>query len=354
MLRKLLPFFLILLLAAGATAQTIDEVIGEYTYQEETERGFESGFIRFSADHSFVFVRHLDSDRDSLTDQHQIVRGSYQVKKDELGIPGFYCQPQDAKSFFLDALRGDGNKFYAFCALDHCFTRKSETAPYFSRKSPEPTEVGKLQLITDPAGAVVFIDGRRIPGNTPLTIETISAGIPHRLRVEAQGYLPLSREIKLAAGQNKRLELALSSGKENVLIHSIPSVQVLINDEYKGWTPTKELDLPPGAYKVTLRNDGAGINKELTIEIIKDQIYEETFKFFGTISIDTEVPCRAFAGKVELGLTPIKEHLIPAGVHRLRLEPENGRSVTVNVRIRTDEHSSVAGPLKDLKITQPD
>jgi hypothetical protein len=56
----------------------------------------------------------------------------------------------------------------------------------------------KLQLLTDPPGATVLLDGERL-GPAPVTIEVPRADRPGRLKARRKGYLPRSMLIPLAA-----------------------------------------------------------------------------------------------------------------------------------------------------------
>ncbi|MEE2788630.1 MAG: PEGA domain-containing protein [Myxococcota bacterium] len=69
-----------------------------------------------------------------------------------------------------------------------------------------PVSDGRIRLTTEPVKTRVFIDGE--PWLTPAAERSIKAGT-YRLKVEADGYFPLEREIKIKAGVGHELTLKL-------------------------------------------------------------------------------------------------------------------------------------------------
>jgi PEGA domain-containing protein len=63
-----------------------------------------------------------------------------------------------------------------------------------------------LFIESEPAGASVYLDGR-LAGETPLTIETLAAGV-HRVRLVRLRYLENSRLVTVKAGSRATLRTA--------------------------------------------------------------------------------------------------------------------------------------------------
>lgn len=55
----------------------------------------------------------------------------------------------------------------------------------------------RLELNSTPPGASVFVDGVKQPGATPMTIRGLEPGTAYMLRVELDGYQPMSRKLSL-------------------------------------------------------------------------------------------------------------------------------------------------------------
>jgi hypothetical protein len=70
---------------------------------------------------------------------------------------------------------------------------------------------GRLSIVTDPAGASVFVDGES-KGMTPLRIAQVAAG-DHRVTLAKEGYLENSRVVRVEAGHTRELEVRLTSSE---------------------------------------------------------------------------------------------------------------------------------------------
>jgi hypothetical protein len=68
---------------------------------------------------------------------------------------------------------------------------------------------GTLLVQTDPAGAMVYIDGRFV-GSAPLTTPALPAG-DHRVRVTKDGYLDNSRVVRITGGRRDALQVRLTA-----------------------------------------------------------------------------------------------------------------------------------------------
>ena len=78
-----------------------------------------------------------------------------------------------------------------------------------SAESGAGTVVGGLSVATDPAGAVVYVDGR-FAGRTPLDIPDVAVG-DHRLRVVKDGYLENARVVSVSAGAPRKVAITLTA-----------------------------------------------------------------------------------------------------------------------------------------------
>jgi len=74
-----------------------------------------------------------------------------------------------------------------------------------------PAAEGGLSVVTDPAGASVYINGES-KGITPLQLDRIAAG-EHRITVVKDGYLENSRVVRVEAGQRQAIEVRLTSSE---------------------------------------------------------------------------------------------------------------------------------------------
>ena len=92
------------------------------------------------------------------------------------------------------------------------------TAPTTAGDPPpatEPTAAGaeadaviRIDIVTQPAGAAITIDGFPLPGRTPLTDVPVSARADRLIRAELDGYEPAEARVDLLADARVDLELA--------------------------------------------------------------------------------------------------------------------------------------------------
>ncbi len=59
----------------------------------------------------------------------------------------------------------------------------------------EALKIGQVTIKTDPPGAAVYLDGDRVPGETPLTIGRLMPGVRYGLNVKMTGYEAVVREV---------------------------------------------------------------------------------------------------------------------------------------------------------------
>ena len=70
-------------------------------------------------------------------------------------------------------------------------------------------DTGSLRVESEPDGAVVYVDGRAA-GETPLTVETMTAGV-HRVRLVRAGYLENSRLVTVKSGARGMVRAQLTA-----------------------------------------------------------------------------------------------------------------------------------------------
>jgi len=68
---------------------------------------------------------------------------------------------------------------------------------------------GTLSIASDPAGAVVYVDGLFV-GRTPVAVKELAPG-DHRVRLIKDGYLENGRVVNVAAGKSGTLEVKLTA-----------------------------------------------------------------------------------------------------------------------------------------------
>ena len=81
-----------------------------------------------------------------------------------------------------------------------------------SAPPPPESTTGVLVIESRPAGATVFVDGRRI-GTTPMSLPDSSPGT-HRIRLEMAGFNPWVTTADVQAGTRTRVAASLERGTQ--------------------------------------------------------------------------------------------------------------------------------------------
>jgi len=135
----------------------------------------------------------------------------------------------------------------------------------------------ELRIDSNPSDAEVFINQRSM-GRSPIT-ESLNRGL-YRIRIEKDGYAVLEDEINLSSDMNKEYTLEeMGYGVlrikfhpyANVNIQNISTGEITSHGEVP---PVKEIRLLAGEYKVIFYSDRLGKEKEINVEVIKDETVE--------------------------------------------------------------------------------
>lgn len=113
---------------------------------------------------------------------------------------------------------------------------------------------GRVELVTDPAGAAVSVNGE-YQGATPLTLG-LRPGRTHAITLTNPGYDTETRELSVEADSGRRLEIALTAQFGVVeVVSDPPAAEIYVNGELGGVTPA-QLSLLAVAHDLEVRLDG--------------------------------------------------------------------------------------------------
>jgi hypothetical protein len=163
---------------------------------------------------------------------------------------------------------------------------------------------GTVSLTSDPDGAEVLVNGIS-RGHTPCRIDRIPGGTV-TLVVKADGFLPNTREISLAAGEVQTVDVQLTPQPGTLRIVAADSfaaplegARVYIDNEFKGTAPFDLINAEPRTYRVridkagyqpTARDvilaKGASVTEEFRLAKITGRIEVVTAPARATILID--------------------------------------------------------------------
>jgi serine/threonine-protein kinase len=127
---------------------------------------------------------------------------------------------------------------------------------FWPRPAPTPAPAARLQVLTTPAGAAVFLDEREA-GTAPLDLGPLAPG-RHTVRVAREGFAPAQLRLEVADGVPlPPLSFVLQPLTATLRVSSRPAgAQVRLGDQVVGRTPIAGLPVPPGVYDVRVERPG--------------------------------------------------------------------------------------------------
>ena len=140
---------------------------------------------------------------------------------------------------------------------------------------------GVLVVTSAPPGAQVTLDGKPVPGTTPLVVEGVRLSRPHEVQAVASGHRTATATVRGEAGRLTRsVHLALVSALGSLTVESEPSgAEVRVDGKLVGRTPVTlgdvrvderhrvDLSLPghvEDQFMVLPEKDGARVVRKLT------------------------------------------------------------------------------------------
>ena len=195
------------------------------------------------------------------------------------------------------------------------------------------SDSASLTVESDVDGATVRVNGIE-RGSVPCTVDRIPGG-EVTVELHAEGYLPLSNKMRLAAGEVQKIKLPMTPLPAGLRIVSIPDkARVYVNNEPRGQTPLELNEMSPGKYRVRVEKEGYDPNAR-DIELGRGVRKSEEFRLSsntGRIELISEPDrvtvyldgrkvgeTRAKADATTNISEPLGIDPIPAGEHELRL-----------------------------------
>ncbi len=198
-----------------------------------------------------------------------------------------------------------------------------------------------------PDRAEVFIDGESV-GQTPCEMNLDKGD--YVLRMEAEGYLPVSEPIDVTES-NRSFSIVFTEGKSEVAFVSSPDeVKVYVDDQYIGTTPfvyrDAILDEP-----VTIKAEKSGYYSVSQIETLSgiEEYKIKLEQIMVDVYINTEPPdAELFIDSRHVGTTPWSAKLY-FGEHHIRIAKEGGYRI-IEETIEVKSNLEVTYPLESVGI----
>ena len=180
---------------------------------------------------------------------------------------------------------------------------------------------GTVQVETIPAGAAVFINGRKV-GNSPLTFEGVRPGAVV-VKVEHRFHPTAVHQLSLARGATERIDVQLESAYGDLEIVSNPQgADIWLNgDLLESKTPIRLDDIPTGRHEMTAFIYGRERKTEF-IDVTPGASVSYAFELgrvpMGSLTVDT-VPNDASVAFTDLDQEYVGEMLLPIGSYEVTI-----------------------------------
>lgn len=176
------------------------------------------------------------------------------------------------------------------------------------------TDLGTIDIRTDPPGAVVIVEGRR-RGETPLSVEGLTAGV-HDVLLGYGGQSRLER-VAVTAGQTSTLSVTFGQApaRGSVAVQAPLPLEVQVDGRSIG-TTGRPIALAPGTYDLELVNDAVGFRRAERVTVAAGRTTTLAVEVPpGRVNVNAIPWAAVSVGDVELGETPLANITLPAGEH---------------------------------------
>lgn len=188
---------------------------------------------------------------------------------------------------------------------------------------------GGLRVTSAPEGADVVIGGR-VRGQTPLTVDDLSAG-RHTLVLRSRSGT-VSVTAVVVAGETTSIDVPIFAGW--VRVHAPVDLAVAINGTHVGSSLDGQILLSPGTHRVAVSSDTLGFAETLTATVEPGRVRNLTVTL---PEVAVEAPgengAEVFVDGVSRGVLP-EAATVPLGTHEIVLRRADGseRRRTLTVR----------------------
>ncbi|MBI4688768.1 MAG: PEGA domain-containing protein [Nitrospirae bacterium] len=214
---------------------------------------------------------------------------------------------------------------------------------------------GTLSVISDPAGATVYLDGKAI-GATPILIKDVFVG-DHTISILKTGYIESTQKITVKADEITDMNLRLSRITFDVKVSSVPEkAEVFWDEAAKGETPFIIENVSTGLHRIRVVKEGYEEQEE-TIDV-RTLLTEKTYRltpYIGSLSVKTDPSAvDVIIDDKNYGTTPLKIDSIPAKQYIVKLKREGYVEKNISVTIAKDSMSEINEILLEIDTQEPE
>lgn len=235
-----------------------------------------------------------------------------------------------------------------------------------STLSDQQARIGKLNVITVPAGARISIDGVDV-ATSPLSAPLQVAAGTRVVGAVAQGYALARREVVVAGNAEATVTLELVRAEAqrdgNLTVSSrISGADVLVDGKVVGKTPLPtSLAVPPGEHTLELRRPGyvtakqqitltEGATGDVRLDLSIDMAKLSTEGVLLALDVGQKGP-ELFVDQQHIGpyTDPVR---LPLGPHRVRIEAAGFLPLERDITLERDKTNVLSGRLEPTAETR--
>jgi PEGA domain len=184
-----------------------------------------------------------------------------------------------------------------------------------------PASTGVLEVISDPAGARVSVDGAAA-GGTPLTLRNVAA-TRHVLTI-SHGSNTVNRTVEVTPGTTASLFVSLgqsttgSGGAGTFGVESPLELRILENGKLLGLSNAAPIVVSAGKHQFDLVNEGLELHLTRTVSVDAGKPTRLSITIpNGTLSVNAVPWAEVFVDGKTIGVTPLGSASVPVGSHEI-------------------------------------
>lgn len=211
--------------------------------------------------------------------------------------------------------------------------------------APPAVESRELWIESDPAGAWVSVAGRRVPGETPLTLTVDADGPwPQPIIVEKRGYDTAKVELTDALVAAGRLSVPLRQSARQVRLVATGDYAFEVLDGARSLSP------PAGEHSLTLtegqqlrlRAPSVFLDQRVVVRAAAGGVMRVTAAGLGSISVRAVVEnCDMRLDGARTDQPPVHQKPVAAGEHTVELLCADGEARRQRVEVREGANTTV-------------
>ena len=223
----------------------------------------------------------------------------------------------------------------------------------FAAKKPQETPPASLRVMSDPAGAQVYVGGI-LRGETPLECDIPETG-KAVVRLSLSGYRDAWGTVDLESGISRSLNMKLEPLRAAVLVHSDPDgAAVALDGAHVGETPLLMPRVPLGTHRLAISRPGF---QPKTVEIdvpnaVPQRVDVSLVTDSATLRVSTDPDgAEVLLNGVPRGEAPVVIERIPDGDVKLEVRAEGYKTFAQDLRLSAGDDESLEVRLEPMPAT---